>query len=122
MNIVKLNCSDYTIDWIRDKEIEIDVDKYVFFEIEYRGGESSWYLIGHKYNKEKEKWETENFDYHICSIYNVAAFIAKVNNIKNKFGEKRNRISRFNNLHYTTDFYEELKKLLELVKRYEVEQ
>ena len=37
MNIVKLKCADYTTDWVLDKEVEIDVDKYIFFEVEYRG-------------------------------------------------------------------------------------
>lgn len=67
MNIVKLKCADYSIDWVLDKEIEIDVDKYIFFEIEYRG-ESSWHLIGHKYNEKTNKWERTEFCYHILNF------------------------------------------------------
>lgn len=48
MNIVKLKCTDFTTDWYRDKEIEIDIDQFIYFEIDYRG-ENSWHLIGHKY-------------------------------------------------------------------------
>lgn len=33
MNIVKLKCADYSIDWVLDKEIEIDVDKYIFLKL-----------------------------------------------------------------------------------------
>lgn len=120
MNIVKLKCADYSIDWVLDKEIEIDVDKYIFFEVEYRG-ESSWHLIGHTYNEETKKWETVEFCYHICSIYNMAYFIAQVNNIPDKVGDLRNRVSRFNNLHYYMGFYKELGRLFELVERYTIE-
>lgn len=120
MNIVKLKCADYTIDWVRDKTIEVDVDNYVFFEIDYRG-ESSWHLIGHSFIKETGKWQTTEFHYEICSIYNMAYFIAQANNIPDKSGILRNRVSRFNDLHYNTEFYKELKKLFELVERYTLE-
>lgn len=121
MKIVKLNCSDYTTDWYRDKEIEIDVEKYIFFEVEYRGGTAAWYLRGHRYIEDKGKWLTDVFDYHMCEIEEIAKFIAKVNKIKDKNGFTRNRISRFNNLHYSNDFYEKLRELLELVNKFEKE-
>lgn len=122
MNIVKLKCSKFTLDWYIDKEIEIDVDKYVFFEVEYRGGDAAWYLQGHRYIEDTKKWVVDDFDYHMCRTYEIAKFIAKVNKIKNEDGFVRNRISRFNNLHYSTDFYEKLSNLLELVKKYEKEE
>lgn len=122
MNIVKLKCSEFTLDWYRDKEIEIDVDKYVFFEVEYRGGNAAWYLQGHRYIKKTEKWVVDDFDYHMCNTHEMADFIAKVNKIKSENGFIRNRVSRFNNLHYSTDFYEKLSNLLNLIKKYEEEE
>lgn len=119
MNIVKLECSEYTLDWYRDKEIEIDVDKYVFFEVEYRGGDAAWYLQGHRYIESTKKWVVDDFDYHMCRTYEIAKFIAKANKIKDKNGFARNRVSRFNNLHYSSDFYKKLSDLLDLVKEYE---
>ena len=41
------------------------------------------------------------------------------NKIKDKNGFARNRVSRFNNLHYSSDFYKKLSNLLDLVKEYE---
>lgn len=122
MNIVKLECSEFTIDWYRDKEIEINIDKYVFFEVEYRGGDAAWYLQGHRYIEDTGKWVVDDFDYHMCKTYEMAKFISKANKIKDRSGFVRNRISRFNNLHYSTDFYEKLSNLLELVKKYEKEE
>ncbi len=121
-NIIKLECSEFTTDWYRDKKIEIDVDKYVFFEVEYRGGDSAWYLQGHRYIESTKKWVVDDFDYNMCRTYEMAKFIAKVNKIKDKNGFIRNRVSRFNNLHYSTDFYEKLSVLFELVKKYEKEE
>ena len=122
MNIVKLECSKFTLDWYIDKEIEIDVDKYVFFEVEYRGGDAAWYLQGHRYIENTQKWIVDDFDYHMCRTYEMAIFIAKVNKLKSEQGFVRIRVCRFNNLHYSTDFYEKLSNLLELVKKYEKEE
>ena len=119
MNIVKLKCADYTTDWVLDKEVEIDVDKYIFFEVEYRG-ENSWHLIGHQYNEETRKWQNVEFSYHVCTIYAMAKFIAKANAIPRN-NLQVNRVSRFNNLHYYTGFYKELGRLFELVERYTIE-
>ena len=123
MKIIELECTDFTTDWYRDKKIQIDIDKYVFFEVEYRGGDcASWYLIGHRYDKDTDKWITEDFDYHMCNTHKMAKFIAKVNNIKDKNGFTRNRVSRFNNLHYAEDFYEKLNNLFNNIKKYEKEE
>lgn len=116
MNIVKLKCADYTTDWVLDKEVEIDIDKYIFFEVEYRG-ENSWHLIGHQYNEETRKWQNVEFSYHVCTIYAMAKFIAKANAIPRN-NLQVNRVSRFNNLHYSCSFYKELNKLLRLVQEY----
>lgn len=116
----KLKCADYTIEGVMDKEIEIDVDKYVFFEVEYRE-ESSWHLFGYSFIQETGKWQKTEFCYSICSIYNMAYFIAKVNNIPDENGMLRNRVSKFNNAHYNIDFYQELKKLFELIERYNLD-
>lgn len=120
MNIVKLKCTDFTTDWYRDKEIEIDIDQFIYFEIDYRG-ENSWHLIGHKYIEKSDKWQTVDFDYHMCTIHDIARFIAEVNNIPSESGRLINRVSKFKNLHYYTNFYKNLQNLLCLVEKYSKE-
>lgn len=36
-NIIKVECMHFWSDWTDIKEIEINLDEYVFFEIDYRG-------------------------------------------------------------------------------------
>ncbi len=114
--IIKVKCIHYSLDWSYDNDVEIDLDRYVFFHIDYRGS-SSWHIVGHAY--EDNEWkEKELSDAGVSSIDELARFIAAANAYNN--GKWQNcKVSRFNNLHYSGGFYEELAKLLILVKKYE---
>lgn len=118
-NIVKVECMHFWSDWTDIKEIEINLDEYVFFEIDYRG-KNSWHIKGHKCDGNYH-WTEEELSYHqVSSIYDVAKFIAQANAYDNgKF--QPCKVSRFNNLHYDGGFYEDLQRIFELVKKYEGE-
>lgn len=114
-NIVRVRCMHFWSDWTEIKDIEINVDEFIFFEVDYRG-EDSWHIIGHRCN-ENHKWKgTELSDHQVASIYDLAEFISKVNSCdKGKY--KPCKVSRFNNLHYSDSFYQELQSLLALVEK-----
>ena len=108
-NIVKVRCFHFWSDWTDINKIEIDLEKYVFFEIDYRG---SWHIKGHKCD-ENYKWTVEELsDHGVVSALDLAEFIVSANTY-NPY--QRCKVSRFNNLHYYGGFYEELQKLLGLV-------
>lgn len=118
-NIVKVECMHFWSDWTEIKKIEINLDEYAFFEIDYRGRDS-WHIKGHKCNS-KHQWTKEELsDHQVSSIYDVAKFIVQANAYE---GEKFQpcRVSSFNNLHYSDGFYEDLQRLFELVKECENE-
>lgn len=118
-NIVKVECIHFWSDWTGIKEIKINLDKYVFFEIDYRG-KDSWHIKGHKYDSEHHWTEEELSDHQVSSIYDVAKFIAQANAYESgKF--QPCKVSRLNNLHYSGGFYEDLQRLFELVKKCESE-
>ena len=117
-NIVKLITYEYSIDWSYRVEVEINLDEYAFFEVDYRGG-NSWHLIGHKCDRETYKWTTKELSIHWCYLMDIAEFIYKANKYmyeKTK-GHQRCKVSRFNNLHYCEDFYKELQRLFEAVEK-----
>ena len=116
-NIIKLKTWKYEIDWSYDYIIDIDIDEYVFFEVDYRG-ENSWHLIGHKCDKDYNCTEKE-LSYHWVCFSDMVDFIARANLVKDKDGYTRCRVSRFNSLHYSNAFYGKLAELLEAVKKKE---
>lgn len=118
-NIVKVECMHFWSDWTDIREIEINLDEYVFFEIDYRG-KGSWHIKGHKCDSEYNWTEEELSDHQVSHISYVAKFIAQANAYE---GEKFQpcKVSRFNNLHYSGGFYEDLQRLFEIVKKYESE-
>lgn len=118
-NIVKLKTWKYEIDWSYEYIIDIDIDEYVYFEVDYRG-ENSWHLIGHKCDKDY-KWTEKELSYHWVYFWDMVDFIARSNLVKDKLGCTRCRVSRFNNLHYSNLFYGKLTELLEAVKNREEE-
>ena len=61
-NIVKVECMHFWSDWTDIKEIEINLDEYVFFEIDYRG-KDSWHIKGHKCGSE-HRWTEEELSDH----------------------------------------------------------
>jgi len=103
---LNLECIRQTIDWVEYPIVEIDVDKYVFFQLDYRGDRGIWYLIGHKCD-DNHKWTTDELSVHGCYFKNICNFIKEVNKCKG-----RNMVSRFNNLHYSNGYYDELNRLL----------
>lgn len=118
-NIIKLRTYEYSIDWSYEREVEVNLDEYAFFECDYRLG--SWHLIGHKCDRETYTWTTEELSIHWCYLMDIAEFIYKANKYmceKTK-GYQRCKVSRFNNLHYSDDFYEALQRLLNAVAKLE---
>ena len=113
-NIVKLKTQKYIIDWTYEYEIDIDLDEYVFFQVDYRL--KSWHLIGHKCDK-NHNWTTKELSYHWVDFGDMVDFIVKANNAKEKSGYTRCRVSRFNALHYSESFYSELSRLLNAVEK-----
>lgn len=114
-NIVKVRCMHFWSDWTEIKDIEINVDEFIFFEVDYRG-EDSWHIIGHRGNENHEWKGTELSDHQVASIYDLAEFISKVNSCDNGKYQPC-KVSRFNNLHYSDSFYQELQSLLALVEK-----
>ncbi len=101
-NVAKVECMHFWSDWTDIKEIEINLDEYVFFEIDYRG-KDSWHIKGHKCNDNYEWTEEELSEHQVSSIYDVAKFIAQANAYDSgKF--QPCKVSRFNNLHYDSNF------------------
>ena len=119
-SIVKVECMHFWSDWTEIKEIEINLDEWIFFSVEYRG-ENSWHIVGYKCDSDYKWTEEELSDHQVSSIYNLAKFIAQANAYKGK-KIQHCKVSRFNNLHYSSSFYEDLQKLLELVKKLESEE
>jgi len=114
-NIVKVNCMHFWSDWTDMRDVEIDLDKYAFFSIEWRG-KDSWHIVGHMVD-DNHKWSTEEVsDHQVSSIRDLANFIAYANAYPKSVGKMQGcKVSRFNNLHYYSDFYAELSHLLQLV-------
>ena len=114
-NIVKVNCIKFLSDWTDIVPVEIDLDKYVFFEIDYRGN-NSWHIIGHRCD-ENHKWDTVELSLHeVNGVRETAKFIAYANAYPKSKGKIQDcKVSRFNNLHYSGQFYKALEKLLEMV-------
>lgn len=114
-NIVKVQCMHFWSDWTELVDVEIDLDKYVFFSIEWRGNDS-WHIVGYKCDKEYN-WTTEELSEHqVTSVGDLADFIVYANAYPKSKGKFQGcKVSRFNNLHYGGAFYRELSKLLKLV-------
>lgn len=116
-NIVKVECMHFWSDWIDIREIEINLDEYVFFEIDYRG-KDSWHIKGHKCDSEYNWTEEELSDHQVSHISDVAKFIAQANAYEKTKSYQPCKVSRFNNLHYGGGFYRDLQRLFELVEKY----
>ena len=114
-NIVKVNCMHFWSDWTDMRDVEIDLDKYAFFSIEYRGIDS-WHIVGYKCDKDY-KWTTEELsDHQVSSVRDLADFIVYANAYPKSKGKFQDcKVSRFNNLHYGGNFYNELSRLLKMV-------
>lgn len=114
-NIVKVNCMHFWSDWTELKDVEIDLDKYAFFSIEWRGTDS-WHIVGYKVDAE-HNWTTKELSEHqVSGIGDLADFIVYANAYPKSKGKFQDcKVSRFNNLHYGGTFYSELSRLLKMV-------
>ncbi len=51
VNTVKIKRFHFVLDWYDIDDVEIDLDKFVFFEMQFRCG--SWYLLHYVYEDKK---------------------------------------------------------------------
>lgn len=101
--IIKATFGSVCFEWYDWKEKEIDIDKYSGFTVEYRLG--SWYVLGHYYDKDYDKWKTENIGDGEISISSLVPFIIDV--------ESRDKyIKAYSNLHCWSGFTDKLCWLL----------
>ena len=105
-SIVKIECHRYVSDWYKTETVEIDLNEWNYFTVDFRG-ESDWHLIGHK--SENDKWVQKEFSVHGIYRNSLIEFIRAANS-HNPY--QKCKVSRFNNLHYYGNFYAELAKLL----------
>ena len=113
-SLLEVECFRYTSDWIDYPIVKIDLDKFVFFEMDFRLDDGIWYIIGHKVD-DNNKWSIEELSEHGCYFRNAAKFIYEAN----KHSERGIMVSRFNSLHYSEKFYRNLKSLLNAVSEIE---
>ena len=107
-NVVKVRCFHFWSDWTELKEVEINLDEYVFFEVDYRG-EDSWHIKGHKCIS-NYKWVVDELSEHgVVSVLDLVDFIKAANSYDEV---QKCKVSRFNNLHYNDNFYDDLSGLL----------
>lgn len=120
-NTIKLRTYYFTSDWTDFRTVDIDLDEWTYFTVNFRC--DSWHLIGHKYVKKTDsyeaEWEREELSNHGCYLQDLAEFIAEANAYPEKNGLPRNRVSNFNNLHYSKKFYGRLSQLLSAVEKNE---
>lgn len=99
MNKVTVTCYRFWSDWTDLVSVEIDIDEYNWFELQYR--QDRWFIIGSKY--ENDKWHYTDLTIHgIVSIKDVANFIKVASKKINKFSTLNsmpNLIDYINEIH-----------------------
>lgn len=99
MNKVTITCYRFWSDWTDLVPVEIDIDEYNWFELQYR--QDRWFIIGSKY--ENDKWHYTDLTIHgIISTLDVAKFVKVANNKINKYSTlncKPKLIDYINELH-----------------------
>lgn len=99
MNKVTVTCYRFWSDWTDLVPVEIDIDEYNWFELQYR--QDRWFIIGSKY--ENDKWHYTDLTIHgIVSIKDVANFIKVASKKINKFSTLNsmpNLIDYINEIH-----------------------
>lgn len=99
MNKVKVTCYRFWSDWTDLVPVEIDIDEYNWFELQYR--QDRWFIIGSKY--ENDKWNYTDLTIHgIVSIKDVANFVKVASKKVNKFSTLNsmpNLIDYINEIH-----------------------
>lgn len=82
MNKVTITCYRFWSDWTDLVPVEIDIDEYNWFELQYR--QDRWFIIGSKYIN--DKWHYTDLTIHgIVSTRDVANFVKVANNKINKY-------------------------------------
>lgn len=76
---VKVHRFDYVLDWFGIKEVEVDLDKFAFFEMQFRCG--SWYLLHFQVENCKAVHEYHN-DFR---LHNVPGAVKALGNKLKKF-------------------------------------
>ena len=114
-NIYELPCVRETYDWAVTEKVPIDLNEWIYFTVELRCG--VWFVKGHKINGE-DKWITQDLAIHgVINDTEVARFIAHANLYPASIGKYQScKVSEFNNLHYSGNFYPKLVSLLKKVE------
>lgn len=50
-----------SLDWAEEQNVTIDTYDYSHFVLQSRGGKTDWYLVGYKYNRKYDRWDTTDF-------------------------------------------------------------
>ena len=99
MNKITITCYRFWSDWTDLVPVEIDIDEYNWFELQYR--QDRWFIIGSKF--ENNKWHYTDLTIHgIISIRDVANFVKVANKKINKFSTLNsmpNLIDYINKIH-----------------------
>ena len=81
-NKVTITCFRFWSDWTDLVPVEINIDEYNWFEVQYR--QDRWFIIGANFIN--EKWKYSDLTIHgIVSTRDVANFVKVANNKINKF-------------------------------------
>lgn len=79
-----VHCFHFWSDWTDINPIEIDLDEWNWFELQYRC--DRWFIIGSKYDKKREKWENKDLsDHGVVGIKELANFVKVASEKINKF-------------------------------------
>ena len=81
-NIVELRTHEYSLDWVEDRKVKINLDEYVFFECDYRG--QTWHLIGHKCDKELTLGRERNCQFIGASHWRLPSLYTRQTNTQEK--------------------------------------
>lgn len=101
MNKVTVTCYRFWSDWTDLVPVEINIDGYDCFELQYR--QDRWFIIGARF--EDDKWYYNELTIHgIVSTHDVANFVKVANNKINKFSTLNNG-----------DLIEEIKNIIKLL-------
>lgn len=102
-DIVQLECFHFWSDWTTFEKVDINLNKYQAFRIDYRC--DSWHVMGYRYDGYSEKWEQDELSIHQACPQSLISFIKELN--------KRNKpIYEFRNYHNSNGFANSLQKLL----------
>lgn len=107
-NVAVLTCGNVCFDWYEWKDKEIDLDKYLYFELDFRM--QSWHVIG--FYKQNDEWKREEISDCEASFLSLVDFIVKVD------GGTFKKIHSISNCHNQDNFFEAVKKLVEGVEKH----